>query len=79
MHNRAHPPQLLDHEPPTGRRLQGDLELLTIEPLQEPAHPGTVGRGDPTALNRLSSPFRPYGGRVGQLSKWSALPAQAAG
>jgi hypothetical protein len=28
---------------------------------------------------RLSSPFRPYGGRVGQLSKWSALPAQAAG
>ena len=24
-------------------------------------------------------PFRPYGGRASQLSKWSALPAQAAG
>jgi hypothetical protein len=35
--------------------------------------------------SRLTKPwwpvvaFRPYGGRVGQLSKWSALPAQAAG
>ncbi len=29
--------------------------------------------------NRLSSPFRPYGGAAGSVSKWSALPAQAAG
>jgi hypothetical protein len=27
----------------------------------------------------LSSRFRPYGGAAGSVSKWSALPAQAAG
>jgi hypothetical protein len=37
-----------------------------------------IGRSR-TARSEHFEPFRPYGGRVGQLSKWSALPAQAAG
>jgi hypothetical protein len=38
MHPRPHPPQLLDHEPPPGRRLKRHLELLAAEPRQEPTH-----------------------------------------
>jgi hypothetical protein len=47
MHDRARTPQLLGHEPPAGRRLQRDLELLTTEPLGEPAHARPVRRRDP--------------------------------
>jgi hypothetical protein len=33
----------------------------------------------PVMPTRSAESFRPYGGRASQLSKWSALPAQAAG
>ena len=41
--------QLLDHEPPPGRGLQRDLELLAGKPRQEPPNAGTVGRHHPRA------------------------------
>jgi len=46
MHDRSNPAQLLSHEPPASRRLQRDLELLTTEPLAEPAHTSAVRRRD---------------------------------
>ena len=49
MHLRADPAQLLDHEPPPGRRLQRHLELLAGETLKEPAHAGAIGRRHPPA------------------------------
>jgi hypothetical protein len=39
--------QLLDHEPPPGRRLQRDLELATLEPAQEPPHRLAMRRRHP--------------------------------
>src|ERR1019366_9688566 len=47
MHHRTDATQLLGNEPPAGRRLQANLELLTTKPLTEPPHPGAVRRGDP--------------------------------
>ena len=44
MHDRSDPLQLLDHEPPAGRRLQRDLQLLAAKPGQEPAHARAVRR-----------------------------------
>jgi hypothetical protein len=38
-HPRADPPQLLDHEPPTRRRLQRDLELLAPNRLKNSRTP----------------------------------------
>src|SRR3954453_14791426 len=35
MHPRADPTQLLDHEPPAGRRLQRDFQLLAAEALEK--------------------------------------------
>jgi len=59
MHDRSDPPQLLNHEPPAGRRLQRDLELLATEPLTEPAHPGTVRRRDPRPTHLTSLSVQP--------------------
>jgi hypothetical protein len=55
MHPRADALELLDDEPPAGRRLQRDLELLADEALQEPADPRAVGRrhASPGYLSRL--------------------------
>ena len=47
MHLRADAAQLLDHEPPAGRRLQRHLELLAGETLNEPAHASAISRRDP--------------------------------
>ena len=47
MHHSADRPKLLDEEPPAGRRLERDLQLLASEPLKEPAHPGTIRRPNP--------------------------------
>ena len=44
MHLRADRAQLLDHEPPPGRRLQRHLELLAGETLKEPAHASAISR-----------------------------------
>jgi hypothetical protein len=46
MHPRPDRLQLLDHEPPAGRRLQRDLELLAAEAAGEPPHAIAVGRRD---------------------------------
>src|SRR5579872_4935034 len=62
MHDRTHPPALLDHEPPAGRRLKRDLELLTGEPLQEPAHASTISRHHPRALHLARLALQPIGG-----------------
>jgi hypothetical protein len=51
VHDRADRPQLLDHEPPPGRRLERDLQLLASEPRQEPAHPGAVSWAHPPAAD----------------------------
>ncbi len=47
MHHRPDRTQLLHEEPPAGRRLERDLELLAGEPRQEPAYSGAVGRAHP--------------------------------
>ena len=47
----ARPPQLLDHEPPAGRRLQCRLELHAIEPLKEPTGRLAVRRRHPCPRN----------------------------
>jgi hypothetical protein len=44
MHDRLDPLQLLDHEPPAGRRLQRDLQLLVAKASKEPAYGRAVGR-----------------------------------
>ena len=43
------PLELLDHEPPAGRGLQRDLQILAGETPQELAHTGPVGWRDPRA------------------------------
>ena len=50
---RADTLELLDHEPPTGRRLQRDLERLALELRQEPADRGPV---PPVPLARVRAP-----------------------
>src|SRR5215211_2682768 len=47
MRPAAHRADLLDHEPPTGRGLQPDLKLPTIEAAQEPRHRFAMRRRDP--------------------------------
>jgi hypothetical protein len=47
VHDGADSLQLLDHEPPAGRRLQRDLQLPAAKPSKEPAHARAVGRRDP--------------------------------
>ena len=47
MHPGAHRPQLLDHEPPPGRRLQRHFELLATKPRQEPTDGLPMRRRDP--------------------------------
>ena len=47
MHHRADLRELIGHEPPPGRRLQADLELLAAELLTELPDALPVRRGDP--------------------------------
>src|SRR5581483_7188489 len=44
MHSGANTLELVSHEPPAGRGLQRDLELLPTEPLTEPPDPGPMRR-----------------------------------
>ena len=53
VHVGSDPAELLDHEPPAGRRLQRDLELLAAEPRQEPR---TAARSAGTTRARCTSP-----------------------
>jgi hypothetical protein len=46
MHPRPDPAQLLNNEPPTRRRLERNLELLTGEPAEKPPHTVPVSRHD---------------------------------
>jgi hypothetical protein len=62
MHHRADRPQLLDHKPPAGRRLQRNLQLLASEPLKEPAHPNTVRRPDPRPTDLAADQIDPLHG-----------------
>jgi len=43
----ANRPEFFDDEPPSGRRLQRDLELLAAETAGEPSHASAVSRRDP--------------------------------
>ena len=61
VHPGAGTAQLLDHEPPARRRLERDLELPTLEPVQEPAHTLAVRRHDPTARNVARVGVEPLG------------------
>jgi hypothetical protein len=67
MHDRPDRPQLLDQKPPPGRRLQRDLQLLTGEPPQKPAHPGAVGRAHPRASDLATIQIDPLGGDLGPM------------
>jgi hypothetical protein len=49
MHPRTDRRELLDHEPPTRRRLQRHLELQIAEALGEPPHPGAMRGSHPLA------------------------------
>jgi hypothetical protein len=47
MHPRPHGPQLLDHEPPAGRRLQRRLALRALPAAKPAAETEPLGRPDP--------------------------------
>ena len=53
MHHGADPAQLLDHEPPAGRRLERDLQLLAAETRQELPHRSAI-RGRHTRALHLA-------------------------
>jgi hypothetical protein len=59
MHRRTHGAQLLDNEPPAGRRLQRDLELTVAKALQEPPHAHAVGRRHPRAADLTAVDVQP--------------------
>jgi hypothetical protein len=68
-HPRADPPQLLEHEPPTRRRLQGDLELCAIN-AQEPRHRLAMRRSDPRPAHLAGRGIDPLGGDLPRC--WSS-------
>ena len=51
--------QLLDHEPPAGRGLQRDLELLAGKARQEPSHAIAIGRHHPRARDLTGLGIQP--------------------
>jgi len=61
MHDGSDPLQLLDGEPPAGRRLQRDLQLLAGKPGQEAAHARAVGRRDPRPRHFAGVGVQPLG------------------
>ena len=62
VHLRADHAQLLDQKPPAGRRLKRDLERLSAEPLQEPAHPCPIRRRYPRPRDLAGVGVEPLGG-----------------
>src|SRR4051794_16209315 len=62
MHPRADPTQLLDHEPPAGRRLQRDFQLLAAEALEKAPHANAVSRRNSRALDLAGLRIQPVGG-----------------
>jgi len=62
MHTGAHPPQLLDHEPPARRRLQRRLKLLVAEAAKEPTHVRAMRRRDPRPRDLAGRRVDPLGG-----------------
>jgi hypothetical protein len=61
MHLGANSLELLREEPPAGRGLQRDLEILTGETLKELPHSGPVGRCDPRAEHLRGDRVDPLG------------------
>src|SRR5919201_3014186 len=64
MHARADRAQLLDHEPPAGRRLQRHLELGAAEALQEPPHRLAVRRNHTRPAHLTGLGLDPLGGHL---------------
>jgi hypothetical protein len=64
MHHRADRAQLLDQEPPPGRRLECDLQLLASEPPEEPTHPGAVRRTHPRPADLTAHKIDPLRGHL---------------
>jgi hypothetical protein len=62
MNRGADRPELLDHEPPAGRRLQRHLDLLDAERSREAPDAGAVGRRDPLARDLARAGIQPLGG-----------------
>jgi hypothetical protein len=62
MRTAADPPQLLDYEPPAGRRLKRRLQLGATEPLEKPAHRPPIRRRDPPARQLTALGVKPLGG-----------------
>ena len=60
MHHCANPTQLLDHEPPTGRRLQRHLQLPTAETLKELPHRSPIRRRHARALKLTRLGIDPF-------------------
>src|SRR3954467_198748 len=62
MHPRADPTQLLDDEPPAGRRLQRDFQLLAAEALEKAPHANAVSRRNSRSLDLAGLRIQPVGG-----------------
>jgi hypothetical protein len=62
MHARADAAQLLDHEPPPGRRLQRDLKLPATETRHELPHRGAIRRRYTRALHLAGLGIDPLAG-----------------
>src|SRR5205807_7353144 len=67
MHLGADTTQLLDHEPPAGRRLERDLQLLAAETLKELPHGGAVRRRHAGALHLASFGIEPLTGDLSSM------------
>jgi hypothetical protein len=55
---------LLDHEPPTRRRLQRDVQVRATEPLQEPPHALAMRRRDPRPADLAGLDLEPVRGHL---------------
>jgi hypothetical protein len=67
MHHRADPAQLLDEEPPAGRRLQRHLELPAAEALKELPHGSAISRRHTRALHLAGVGVDPLTGDLSSM------------
>src|SRR5215213_1839415 len=61
MHAGVDRAQLLDHEPPAGRRLQRDLQLLAAKATQKPPHRLAMRRRNPRPTHLTGLGLDPLG------------------